>query len=80
MNISASRMTRKLKEMPVKEQNTAEQKEKRTKESALRGKAEPTQKETTMKRGKENACGFREHLKVHQMNSLDKYRPDCKNA
>ncbi|KAF4098989.1 hypothetical protein G5714_021019 [Onychostoma macrolepis] len=67
-------MTGKLKEMPVREQNTAGEKEKRRKETALRDK--PAQKQTTMKRGKENACGLREHQKVHQMNSLDKYRPE----
>ncbi len=80
VNVHASRMTGKLKEMPVREQNTAEEKEKRRKESALRDKAKPAQKETTMKRGKENACGLREHQKVHQINSLDKYRPECKNT
>lgn len=80
VNVHASRMTGKLKEMPVREQNTAEEKEKRRKETALRDKAKPAQKDTTMKRGKENACGLRDHQKVHQINSLDKYRPECKNT
>ncbi|KAL1253472.1 hypothetical protein QQF64_018165, partial [Cirrhinus molitorella] len=56
------RMTRKLKE-------------KQRKKTPLRDKAKPAHKEKTTQRGKENACGFREHPKVQQMNSLDKYRP-----
>ncbi|KAF4098975.1 hypothetical protein G5714_021005 [Onychostoma macrolepis] len=61
--VHASRMTRKLKEMSVREQNTAEEKEKQRKESALRDEAKPAQ----------NAC--RGQLQIHRINSLNKHRP-----
>lgn len=80
VNMCGSRMTGRLKETPVKKQNTPEEKEKQRKGNAMRDRAKPAQKKTTLKRGKEHACGFREHLKVHQMNSLDGYRPRCKNT
>ncbi len=80
VNTHASRMTGELKEMPGRELNTAEEQEKRRKITALRDKAKPAQKNTTLKRGQEHACGSREHQTVHQMNSFDRYRPECKNT
>lgn len=65
-------MTRKLKEIPEREQNAAEEKEKMT------DKTKPAQKEKTKNRGKENAHVFRENLQ--HRNSLDKYRPKCKKV
>ncbi|ROL46784.1 hypothetical protein DPX16_1421 [Anabarilius grahami] len=54
--------------MSVKEKNAAEEKEKTD-------EAKPEQKDKQIKRGKENACGFRKHLNLEQKNSMDKYRP-----
>lgn len=59
--------------MSVREQNAAEGKEKTD-------EAKPEQKDKTIKRGKENACGFRKHLNLEQKNSMDKYRPKCKKV
>lgn len=56
--------------MSVREQNTAEEKEKTD-------EAKPEQKDKTIK---ENACGFRKHLNLEQKNSMDKYRPKCKKV
>ncbi len=80
VNNHACRMTGELKEMPGRELNTAEEQEKRRKVTAPRDKDKPAQKNTTLKRGQEHVCGLREHQKVHQMNSFDRYRPECKNT
>lgn len=61
-------------------ENATKKNEMQKKESALRDEVKPAQKEKTMKEGKENACGFREHLKVHQTNSSDRFRPTCKKT
>lgn len=50
------------------------------KETALRNEVKLAQKKKTTKGGKENGCGFREHRKVHQKNSSDKFRPTCKKT
>ncbi len=69
-------MTRKQKEMTV--ENTTEQNEMQKKEGAPRDEVKQT--ENTTKEGKEKPCGFREHLKVHQTNSSDRFRPACKKT
>lgn len=64
--VPAGRMTRKLKEMLVRRQNAAEEKEEQRKETALKDKTAPKEKTMKEKWGKKP-----EHLKVNQMNSLD---------
>lgn len=73
--LHASNMTRKLKEMSAREQNIAEEKEKTDEAKPEQGLAS-----STIKRGKENACGFRKHLNLEQKNSMEKYRPKCKKV
>lgn len=59
----------------MSEGNATEKNKMLKKESALRDEVKPAQKEKTVKEGKENDCGFREHLKVHQTSSSDRFRP-----
>lgn len=61
--------------MTVRGQDAAEEEEKTRKQTMEREEDKPAQKKTTLKRGKENSCGFAEHLTVQQKNSLDNYRP-----